>query len=76
MSSLIQTCFFIFTSGPARPRSRAVELSTPVLKQQIVLGLRDEPLADLALLHHIQRLNHIMEVIGADERQADVLQDL
>jgi len=66
----------VFTCGPARPRSGAVELSTAVLQQQVVLGLRDEPLAGLILSHHIQRLDHVMEVVGADKGQADMLEHL
>ena len=64
------------TCGPARPRSGTVELSAAVLQQQVVLGLGDELLAGLVLLHHIQRLDHIVEVVRADERQADVFKDL
>lgn len=64
------------TCGSAWSRSGTVKLSTAVLQQQVVLGLGDEPLAPLVLLHHIQRLNHIMEVVGADEGQPDVLEDL
>lgn len=65
-----------FTRRPARSRSGAVELSTAVLQEQVVFGLRDELLAALILLHHFQRLDHIVEVVRADERKADVLQHL
>ena len=48
-------------------------LSSMTVGQQIlVLGLREEPLTALGLFHHIQRLNHIMEEGGADERQTDM----
>ena len=41
------------------------------------LGLRDEPLTALLILHHLlQSLNHSVEVGGSDERQTDVLQHL
>ena len=66
----------VFTCGSARSRPRAVQLSTAVLQQQVVLGLGDERLAGLVLLHHILRLDHVVEVVGADERQADMLEDL
>ena len=32
------------------------------------LGLRDEALTALGFFHHIQRLNHSVEVRGAEER--------
>lgn len=71
-----QTTASVFTCGSAWPRSGAIKLSATVLQQQVVLGLGDEPLAALGLLHHVQRLDHIVEVVGADERQPDMLEDL
>lgn len=42
-----------FTCGPARSGSGTEQFSSTVLQQQVVLGLRDEPLTGLVLLHHV-----------------------
>ena len=42
----------------------------------LLLGLRDESLTSLGFLHHIHTLYHILEVGGAEQRQADQLENL
>ena len=64
------------TCGAAGPGPRAVQLPATVLEQQVVFGLGDESLAALLLPHHVQGLNDVVQVVGADEGQADVLQHL
>ena len=55
------------TSAPTWSRSATA------LHKMWVLGFSDQLLTGPGLLHHIQRLDHIAEVRGAEKRQTDLL---
>lgn len=65
-----------YTHGPAWSSTGAVQLSSTVLKQKVVFGFGDQFLALPRLFHYIQRLDHVVDVIGADQRQSDVFKNL